>query len=460
MVAKRIVILFGAIFWVYFLAALSCAADPMLRSEISPELGSLDDLYLFTVTLDDYQDRVNPQLSTSADFSVELLGPKTSISIINGAVRSQQAFVYQLTPKRSGNLKTPEAQVAVSGKILSAPPINVSISPMANTQPTDPQAGTTNPPPNQQLFMTQTASPEGVYVGQQIVNSIGVFTQVNLKGVRINDDTSDGFWQETISDGQNGQRELNGKEYATIHISRALFPLRPGTLVIPARQGIAQVPVTRQSNPLSGFDPFSADFFDNFFQRTVVQERKMQSNEVTIDAVALPAPPADIKQFLHGLTIVGNTSLSLEYSDTPLNVGESKNITVRIIREGHLNPLKFLPLAPPSGVKVYEGQSLVRHNTHGGKLITEKTFTYSIVPVRSGMLRIPGAALAYFDPYEKKYRVASSKDIVIVSSGSTSLPENPGDNNPPEQIDNSSRDTLIASPIPTLPPVAIAPPLE
>jgi hypothetical protein len=431
-------------------------AQVTLRSQISPESGSIDDLFLFTVTLEGPQDRITPQLATGNDFEIQLLGPKTSVSIMNGVVRSQQSYIYQLTPKRTGTLKTPEVQAEVQGQLLSAPPITVVIR---NTQAQAPQAPSGDRT-KESVFVTQVATPTKAYVGQQIVNSITVYHRVNLQGVQIDDETSDGFWQETISDGSNSRRDINGQEYAAVEISRALFPLRAGSLTIPQRKGIARVPVVKR-NPLSGLDPFSDDFFDNFFQRTIIQEKKISSNEISIEVKPLPATPTEISQFIKGLPIVGTTSLSLQYSDSAIRVGESKNVSLVVTSEGNLNPLKSLPLQTPSGVKIYDGQTQTKHDTRGERLSTQKTFTFSIVPLQPGMLRIPGASLAYFDPATDSYKLTTTPDITLVVTGQAQNPQGVGNSAAqPALALTPAPATSQNSLVPTLAPIPAAPALS
>jgi hypothetical protein len=308
--------------------------------------------------------------------------------------------------------------------------------------------------------MNQVASPTTAYVGQQIVNSITVYHRVNLQGVQIDDETSDGFWQETISDGSNSQKTINGREFAAVEISRALFPLRAGTLTIPQRKGVARVPVSKR-NPLSGLDPFSDDFFNNFFNRTLIQEKKLLSNEIPVQIKNLPAPPAELSQFIKGLPIVGNTSISVQYSESAIRVGESKNLSVVVSSEGNLNPLKTIALQAPSGIKIYDGQTQVKHDTRGERLITQKTFTFSLVPLQGGMVRIPGASLAYFDPESGSYKLTTTPDIALVVAG----PSRAGEPNAPALAGGTSATTPTspkAEPglIPTLAPIPVAPALS
>jgi hypothetical protein len=427
-------------------------AQTSLRAEVAPQSGSLEDLFLFTVVVDEPEQGTKPQLATSSDFEVQFIGPRTTRFIANGVSRSQVAFVYQLTPKRAGTLKTPEVQIVSAGAALSAPPISVAIRDAGSAAP--PSGAASKEP----IFMNQTASPSSVYVGQQIVNSVTVFTSVNIQSLKIDDNSPDGFWEETISDGGRGRKIINGNEYSTMEIIRALFPLKSGSLTIPARKAKAKVPVRAQSNPLSSLDPFSDSFFEGFFQRTILRDKDLSSQQLPIEVKPLPPAEPEISQHIRGIPIVGATSLSVHYSDTPIGVGESKNISLIITSEGNLNPLKTLPLKAPPGVKLYDGQVSSKQDYRGLKRLAQKTFSFSAVPLEPGVFKIPGASLAYFDPDSASYRLITTPDISCLVTGTPAGGQSSTGTRP--QSNNGAVDVgTKPTPVPTLPPLPIAPAL-
>lgn len=417
---------------------------PTIRSEIAPKSGSLKDLYLFTVTIDGAQDKVAPQLQAGGDFEVQFIGPKTSVTIINGDIRTQQSYVYQLTPKREGSLLTPEVQASVDQQILSAAPLSVMVSGGVPTAP--------SLPANDDLFLHQSANPHDVYQGQQIVNTIGVYASINVQGVSIDDEVADGFWQEVISDNNSSRKTIKGKEYASLELTRALFPLRAGDLVISRRKANAKVAVPARGGG-SRFDPFSDEFFNNFFQPMQVKDVPLQSNEIRISVKALPPLPSELSARSPGLVIVGPTSVSVDYSGNVIKAGESKTLSISVSSEGNLNPLKSIPLTPPPGVKLYDGQAQVKHKIRGGRLVTEKTFTYTAIPLQGGTFRIPGVSLVYFDPSTPTYKVITTSDIAFVVEGDAGVAQ------PDPQATAASAGGSGSHPqlLPTLPPVPIAP---
>jgi hypothetical protein len=429
-----------------------------LRSEITPTSGALDDLFIFTVTYEGGEQRVTPLLQTNADFEVQLLGPKTSVTIINGVLRSQQSFVYQLTPKREGALKTPEVQATTAQGTLSAPPIAVTITSQAGSPsggahvPTAPTAG-------DDLFLSQSAAPKEVYLGQQIVNVIGVYSRLNLQGVTVDDEVADGFWQEVISDNNSSQKTIRGKDYAALELSRALFPLRAGDLTIAPRKGTAKAITMRRMSPGNILDPFSDGFFDSIFQQPVIKDIPLSSNSIPIKVKPLPPIPPELMKFAGGVTLVGDTSIVMDASAAVMKTGDTKAISVTVRTEGNVNPLKTLPLTAPSGMKLYDSPPHTTHRISNGRLVSERTFKYSLVALQPGTARIPGVSVAYFDPHTGEHRLATTSDLTILVSGSqlTSTRSAPDQSQPaPAQNVPSTTQNLI----PTLPPLPVAPHLS
>jgi hypothetical protein len=428
-----------------------------LRSEITPTSGAIDDLFIFTVTYEGGEQRVSPLLQTNADFEVQLLGPKTSVTIINGVLRSQQSFVYQLTPKREGALKTPEVQAATAQGTLSAPPIAVTISshggsPGGGTQV--PSAPTTR----DDLFLSQSAAPKEVYLGQQIVNVIGVYSRLNLQGVTVDDEVADGFWQEVISDNNSSQKTIRGKDYAALELSRALFPLRAGELTIAPRKGTAKAITTRRLSPGNLLDPFSDGFFDSIFQQPVIKDIPLSSNSVPIKVKPLPPIAPELTKFAGGVTLVGDTSIVMDASAAVMKTGDTKAISVTVRTEGNVNPLKTLPVSAPSGMKLYDAPPHTTHRISNGRLISERTFKYSLVALQPGTSRIPGVSIAYFDPHTGEHRLATTSDLTILVSGSAPTSSRPADDQS-QGVPSQNAPSAAQNLIPTLPPIPVAPPL-
>lgn len=431
----------------------SAAAQVSIRTEISPTSGSVDDLFLFTVVVEGSRVTKPPLLSGGDDFDLRLLGPRSTISIVNGSMNSRVSYVYHLTPKREGRLSTPKAEITVDGKVFTAPPVEIPVA-----KGTGRGSKSADAPTGDSLFLKQTASPSHVYQGQQIRQAITVYTRVDLNDLNMEDLTNDGFWQETIASNDRSMRELDNQQYTAVEMVNALFPLRSGKLILPARVLHAKVATEQPSaNPFS-FDPFSDDFFNQFFNQVELRPVTIKSNSVTLEVKPLPPAPPTIQPLIGAVPIVGPTSVRVNYAMETMNTGDTKTILIEVTSEGNLNPLKTVPLTAPSSFKVYEERPETRFERQHGKLVTKKTFKFSIVPLVSGLARIPAVKVAYFNPASESYETATSSDIAFPVQGRDLTSSSA------QQVEQRSAavpsDDAHVVGIPTLPPIPVAPPLS
>jgi BatD DUF11 like domain len=436
-----------------FVGVADAGAEISVKTEVSPKAGSKNDLFLFTVTVEGARSAPPPTLTDDTDFDVSLLGPRTAISIVNGVLNSRISYVYHLTPRREGDLRTPKVAVTADGKPLSAMPITVPVGAGLGT------LSDNHKDKGDLLFLRQTISPTSVYEGEQTVHTLSVYTRVDLNEPNIEEPTNDGVWQETLADNQRSMRQVNNVEYTSVEVLKALFPLRSGTITLPARTLKAKIPDERSRRPDGlSFDPFSDHFLQQFFQQVEFRPVTVTSNELTLHVKPLPPMSPEEKKTAPTVPIVGPTSIRIDYPLEAISTGETKTLSVEVISEGNLNTLKSLPLDVPSRFKVYEERPEVRTDRRSGRLITHKTFKYSILALSPGLARIPGVKLTYFDPTKGAYEVVSTSDIAFPVRGqdlaaSSSQPAPAG-----QPQGNSSTSTTAA--IPTMAPLPIAPPLE
>jgi hypothetical protein len=443
---------------VVLLTATVGIAEVSVNSEISPRSGHVDDLFLFTVTIQGARTAPPPVLTDDSDFEVTLLGPRTSISIVNGVMNSRISYVYHLSPRRDGSLRTPKATVSVEGKAITVTPLEVSVG----------ASHTRNNPAHSDggdlLFLRQTVSPTSAYEGQQVVHTLSLYTRVDLSDLAIEEPTNDGVWQETISDNQRSIRNVNRVEYTTVESLKALFPLRSGTITIPARKLKAKIPDQRALDNSFTFDPFSDQFFQQFLNRAELKPVSVTSNELTLEVKPLPPMTQEQQRSAPPVAIVGPTAIRVDYPLDAVNTGETKTISIEVTSEGNLNTLKTIPLNVPPRFKVYEERPEVKSERRNGKLVTRKTFKYSLLSLSPGLTRIPGAKLTYFNPQTDSYEVISTSDVAFPVRGedlSASNTQQPSVSKAQPATDPQSQDNRPSSgTVPTLGPLPIAPPLD
>jgi hypothetical protein len=421
-------------------------AETSLSVDLAPSSGTTQDLFVFTVTVDGSRSASPPSFGPSQDFEIEMLGPQSFIASINGVTTQRISFVYNLTPKGAGTLKTPSVTLQADGRTFEHAPIEVEVA-KADQRRLGSEASGGAP---EAVFLRQFATPTTIYEGQQLINTLDLYTSVGLSDIKLDDLATDGFWQEPVTDGDRSQRQVNGFEYHVVQVAKALYPLRSGLLNLPPRtlNATAQIPKPQRGpSGLDPFDPFSQDLFGTFFRAVEERRLSLESNELHITVKPLPPAPPELQALVGSVPIVGTTKVSAETSLDTLKVGESKSITIHVSSEGNLNPLSKLPLSAPQGVKVYEERPDTKRDRRGGKLILHRFFRFSVVPLKPGLLRIPGAQVAFFNPSTGQYQLAKSEDITLAVQGEA-LP------------DPSAQGGLRAAQVPTLEPLPIGPDLD
>jgi hypothetical protein len=432
---------------------------PLLTTEISPRSGQTDDLFIFTVKLSGIQTTgARPRLLNEVDFEATLLGPQTSISIVNGVVDSSVSYVYQLSAKRSGTLKTPAVEVAVDGQKLSAAEITVEVQESShNPHDHSLDSGNSAAKPSQ-LFLKQTATPLKPYKGQQVIDALSLYTRVELAEYQLEDFSADGFWQERLIDNDRSVTEVDGQQYTRVEHAKALYPLTHGSVEIPARTVIAKVPVRRKRTSPSLLQ-FGDDLLGQLLQTVELRDVTLRSNAITLDVQPLPPAPSELQALLGTVALVGATSLHTSYTTDPISVGEMKSIAIEITTEGNVRPLQRLVLPTTEGLKVYDQKPETTTSTSSGRVIMKRIFRFSLVPLKGGIVRIPPVRVAYFDPEKRAYLTASSAEISFAVNGPAA-----GINTPePLQAKGDSASNGVAGQtkgIPTLSPLPLAPDLD
>lgn len=431
------------------LAGASAAfAQVTVRAEISPQSGDTEDIFTYAVVIEGARSAAAPALSGGADFQVRYVGPNSFVSIVNGSITARTSHIFQMTPRREGDLLTPTARVTIDGHDYEVAPVSVKV------EKGKPAANLSGKPGEADVIFRQSATPSSAYEGQQIINIVDLYTAVSLAELEPMDPTTDGFWQEPIADADRAQRNVNGRPYETLQFVRALYPLASGTMVIPPRRLRAKAlrpPTGRGGSPFDPFDPFSSDLVDQLFQRPQYEQISLRTNPISLTVKPLPPPPPEMQPLLGSSTLVGNTSVSVD-SDVSLGrVGESKTITYHVISEGNLNPLTELPMVVPDGLKVYPERPETKRERRGGKLLLHRSFPFSVVPLKPGLIKIPPVQLAFFNPDKGQYELAASKEVSFAAQGESLIDE---------RGKPKGGASAPNSPLPTLPPLPFGPDLE
>jgi hypothetical protein len=181
-----------------------------------------------------------------------------------------------------------------------------------------------------------------------------------------------------------------GRTYQVHVFRRVLFPVAPGTILVPPARLSYTVPLG-----------------PSFFSRE--ETRSLQSERVTI--VALPIPSAGRPVSWNG-AVAQSLGLSVELPEGVHRVGDPFVMTVRVTGEGNVQLLPrpvldiaWASLVPTSERVVVDSLASVARGA--------KEFDWLVTPTTAGKVTLPAIPYAYFDPPAATYRVTRSAARVI-----------------------------------------------
>lgn len=392
----------------------SIAQNLELKLEIDPPTGSMQDTFDFRVKIQGTQSADYPELSASSDFNVELVGPQSSLQIINGKISQEISFHYQLQPKHIGKLTTPAAKIIINGQQLSADPLTVNVlsNSELNNQLQDPQ--------DQAVFLRQSLNIDTeaqnqqieAFLGQQIIYSLELYMRVSIQNIELSDSTFEGFWNEDFGKQDSYMRNINGVSYKVVRLRKVLYPLKTGEIEIPIREMQVKAIDDKKRRSRSHFDPFFDDsIFNSFFDSSRLKTLNLKSNALKLNIKDLPKPSRNLSTWGMDRVLVGDTTIAISYDADDVDLGESKTIEVSITSEGNLNPIKSIDLNKPDQLKSYAEQPVSNSFESLGKLRNRKSFSISLIAQAPGQIKIPALELSYFDPKTKSYKIAQSNQI-------------------------------------------------
>lgn len=395
-----------------FLVPVNLFAEPTVALDVYPKSGTIDDTFVLSVTVQGTNESEWPILDEEDNFFVHTIGPETSIQVINGRVESKATFRYQLTPKTTGEIKTPGATLSIGGKDHYVEGIKVLVSKT--------EVGSL-PGSIKEVFSKQSIDTKEAYVGEQIVNTLTIYSASEVAEISLDDYAYDGFWATDIGKAEKAVSTIKSNRFRTIRLKKALYPLSAGDFAIPQRRATLSVQQKAQRKQRHGFDIFGYDPFDDPFFGGVFGTRlkkvTIHSNDLSFTVKPLPTAPANFPTLPGDHVIVGPTSISAEYDSTAIDFGQSKTLTITLKSEGNLNPIKSVPLTFPKDLQVYEETPQRNQYEVAGKLISEISFVTSLVPETGGKVEIKGLALPYFNTETKSYDLAKTPPISFFVNG-------------------------------------------
>ena len=402
--------------WSVSLEAL--AQDFRVEASVNANRLGMDVNLELTVTMfgDALGRAASPVLPRHDNFRVAGQSQSTSIQFVNGRMSSTRSITYRLVPRAEGNHVIGAISVSYEGKEYLTEPIEVEVV-AGSVQPPRGRRGSGSRPfrdpydifprfgrrqqqrqvPEGEVYVTADLSKRSVYVGEQVVLTYRLYTQVQNIGLEADHSTPlTGFWVEEVELPGNPEfREttVEGKRFFFVEVKKAvLFPTKQGTATIdPATFSMAiRAP--------------SADPFDSFFARGSEPIRR-STRPISIEVKPLPTEgkPRDFSG------AVGKFQLAASLDRDKITAGEPLTLSVVLEGEGNLKTVVAPRLPPIVGFRTYDPKTEETVGTMSSgssgdlRFGGEKRWEYVLVPDSAGRHQIASLRYTYFNPAEKRY---------------------------------------------------------
>ena len=339
----------------------------------------------------------------------------TSVQIINMSVTKSQTLSYILRPNRSGSLTINPASLKVRSKTISSNSVTLEVASNTSTQtpPTaKPQGGVNGQSLPQgdklpEVFLTATTDKSNLTKQDMAVVTYRLYLRVNVLNYEIAKlPQATGFWIEDFPVSARPILEdvtVRGQPYKVATIRKSgVFPTRAGNLILDP----LTIDVTIERPGRRGRDSFFDDpFFGNRGSRLV--------QSVTCDPLTL-----SIRDFPGGAPAsfsgdVGSFEVKVNYDKETLSQNDALTVKVSISGRGYLKSVDAPKLELPSGFEQFtptvdDNVSLVGEAMRG-----KKTFTYLVIPRRSGTFVLPAVKFTFLDPATNSYQTLAEGGLTL-----------------------------------------------
>ncbi|WP_246125069.1 BatD family protein [Exilibacterium tricleocarpae] len=362
-------------------AALAGAVE--LSASVDRKKITLEDSVTLTIRINEQSSSGRPDFSElGADFEL-LSAPseRSQYQVINGRVSSFTQWQIQLAPKRVGKLLIPSFEYR--GAFSDAIEITVL----------DPVAGRRG---NQaDIFLEAEIGKSAVYVQEQLILNVRLFTSVTLQSVKSQDIRLPGARVEEIAD-HRYQRNMAGKTYAVVESVYAVFPQSSGELTIPALTWS----VTTAGNRSSFFGPSGGSI------------KRLRSQPLNVEVRPRPATyPAD-QPWLPAEDV----ALVQSWNRNPdaFTVGEPITRTLELSARGlTAAQLPPLPAGNIDSIKVYPEQPQSEDFKSADGIRGVRVESQALVPTQPGQVTLPAVVVTWWDTANDRQREITLPPQVI-----------------------------------------------
>lgn len=425
--------------------SLHAAAGMDLTATVDNPGPAIGDRITYTVTLSSTGSLPDITPPDFDGFDV-VMGPSvsTSVQIVNMAVSKSKILTYVLRPNRAGALTIGPARVQQKGRLITSNPVTVQVlqssrpppvggggSSRGGRTPAEPPSGGGDRLP--EVFLAASADKSSLYKLDMAVITYRLYLRVNVLNYEIaKTPQATGFWIEEFLTSTRPVLEdvtVRGQPYKAAVVRKiGVFPTRPGSLILDPLTLDVTVdrPVARRRSrdPLDNF--FDDPFFSSRSQREV---KSVTCDPLTLNVRDFPAgAPSDFRGD------VGEFQIKVSYDKSELPQNDALTVKVTISGRGYLKSVDAPKLSLPSGFEQFAPTADDNITVTGEAMRGRKTFTYLVIPRRTGNFTLPQVPFSYFDPDAGTYRTISDGGLALMVSPATGGDESVAAGRSPSEV--------------------------
>ncbi len=235
--------------------------------------------------------------------------------------------------------------------------------------------------PGGEASLAAAITPVRAFVGQQVTVvgtaaiQPGGFLNLGGDPEYLPPSPSD-FWTVDVPDPLVATPSASGGGVAQSYtFRRALFPLQSGEYLIPPAKLLLPSPASRPPGVLS-WDTLATD-------------------PMALSVLPVPQAP-DLPGYAGA---VGRYRMEAGVTPQRLAVGETALLIVRVLGVGNVNVLPPPEIPPIYGAEIATGGDMAAVEVRDGVVGGVRTFTWLVVPLEPGPIRIGPIIFSFFDPY-------------------------------------------------------------
>ncbi|MFV8752073.1 BatD family protein [Nannocystaceae bacterium ST9] len=340
-----------------------------------------------------------PRFANTEGLTIQNRGVSSGVAVQFGtgsrnSSRRTNTYTYVIVPSQPGEYEI-DIEVEVD-RVKYEPAIKPKLSVGGEAlpdEPVAPEAGAVPVSADEAIIVWPVVDASKVYVGQQVVYELQIWSRVFGRLELIKLPTFKDFWTEELDIARDKRRALvAGVPYDVFTtMRRAVFPQRAGTLTI------------------EGANLRSGGNVGLFGGGTPSREHYGPSFAITVEPLPAEGQPPGFSA-----NNVGVFELSASVDRAKIIQGEALRLSVKLSGTGNIALVALGEWPKPAGMKTYEAKpETPKLDTKGARLRGERTWEMLLVAEQAGTLTIPAIELDYFDPERGQYRRAASKPITI-----------------------------------------------